>query len=253
MPATELDIHVILSERIGRVLVLDRPSAHTDGLEDRAGRRGRIVGHEMQPLAVRIPPFCARVLVVLQTGSQSTLRLQFSHEHLSPADTNPVQLVALGVPCGIISDIIASSVLADRGNGDIRVQQRTRGHKDRHDPRVRFRLRLFRLLFNGDAVLVEQLKGGGRQLRSGSLDGTYRGVVARVHGGQVRGHECVVCVCRPISRVIDRKPSDIPGSASPFTAGLSFGHALSQFISWVSFSFVFLVTTRGTVSAALQR
>lgn len=52
-----------------------------------------------------------------------------------------------------------------------------------------------------------------------------------------------MCVCHIVKYGFrNQKAYFLPGSASPLTAGLSFGQAFNQFISGTSFSFVFLVT-----------
>lgn len=111
---------------------------------------------------MRIPPFSARVFVVLQTCGKTALPKTRTRVNIGVvlhtsrrAGTHPVQLVAFGVPCWIVTDLIPPSVLADRGNRDIGMQQCARGNKDWHDPGVRLGLGLFVFLLDRDSMFVQ--------------------------------------------------------------------------------------------------
>jgi hypothetical protein len=86
--------------------------------------------------------------------------------------TYPVELPTLGLPRGIIADIVPSTVLSDRSDRDIRMERSPRRHKDGQDPSMRFGLRFGALGFECDPVVLQDLQTS----LSGSEDRAEQGV-----------------------------------------------------------------------------
>jgi hypothetical protein len=76
---------------------------------------------------------------------------------LARSATDPVQLPALRIPRGIVSNIVSPPVPSNRGDRDIRMQAGARWDKDRDDLGVWFRLRFSIFDFECHPVLFEDL------------------------------------------------------------------------------------------------
>lgn len=92
---------------------------------------------------MRLPPPLTGLLVVLQTSRKPT----------------PVELVTLGRPRGVITDIVPTAILANRRDWDVGVEHRLGRYKDRQNPRVWLGLRFGILDFKRHAVLFQKLRG----------------------------------------------------------------------------------------------